>query len=426
MELGYSYPSSFQKEILPNRPSAFERAEFFERTRALEVFRATDAARGLEEVNRHREQLLQPERSLWDAVELMMRDEVLRDQLLKMEQKGADVRSREEKEAYYLSYRSLIAGYRSLIELAHVSQEGALAEREIIPYTRIGHLRLRLADLLANSSFHFPDHEHALEDRREAFVRLSEVFYTPGQEGLHAEVAFVGLLRYGSEWLRGKEPEEGHLAPAVFVERTMPREDVLRPDYPGASKAGRFNGYDAIYRVPGEMNVRFVQLKTGKLQDKPLHVNLPALELIGAYERVAGSSWMRGGSSVPTVPGVADQSIYRNALQQTIAALPLDEGAREAMKRALLPRAVARRSEPPPPPAWTVSWQAVKFMLETDNDFRRFVQQQGMPLIADQRDFSRWSRFLLQARANQGGETFWKKWPKPKGSLKKTGTSLYS
>lgn len=400
--------------------SSSERAEGFERMRVLQAFRPLAPQDALAEVDRYRSRSLQPERSLWDAVELMMRDEALRDRLLTlMHLPDKEGSVRQERAKLYTEYRKTLAGYQALVELADTSADRSLATREIIPHTHLGQLRLRVADLLANIPFYFPEEEHTLEDKQQAFRRLSEAFEITAADGLKAEMAVVGLLRYGPEWLQGKDRGEERLSPTMFIEHTMPREDVLRSTASGLRRAGQFNGHDLIYNIPEEKKIRSVQIKTGEFENKPSHVNLSASAVIRGYEQVARSAPMRGMGKLE-VPGVFERARYYGALEEIITAFPFGD-ATQADMRDLFTPSVPRPVRETPPPGWTVSLGAMRHMLGANQVFQAFAQRsqrEEMSLPVNAENFRTWANFLTQARATHPEQSFWDTWsdgspPKP-------------
>lgn len=395
------YTADTPPKMREGSPSRENPAET-ERTNALETFRTRQPDQALAEVAAKRESAQHPERLLWEAAELMMRDEVWRDRWLRELVTGKPEKDPAET---FAEYQKIVAKYRTLVELADKSDDRSLGQKEIIPHFRLGDLRTRLADLLANQSFYFPDRSASSQDLHEAFTRLSETYYAQQQEGRAAEVALIGLLRYGPEWLRGGAKANQHLQPALHVERTLPREDILA-SRKSLQAAGQFKGYDLIYRVPQETRVRFVQVKTGAMEHKAFHANLPAPLLTRAWQQLLGSATLR--RAVPDAPGLAEGQMYREAIEAITGALPLEGSARDQLKKVLLPAKRAAPREAEPTVSYSVSLRGVEDLLKK-TAFKKFALEHDMPLVAHAGNFQQWTDFLRKARANYPNEPFWKK-----------------
>lgn len=399
--------STFPPPPMTGGDASRERSTQSERADVLEMFRTRDLEGSLKHVVKKREAARHPERLLWESVELMMRDESWRDMWVRQLATGKqDIDPAES----FAEYKKNVAKYRTLVELCDHSDDRTLGQQEIIPHMPLNDLRARLADLLANQSFYFPDSPSSSEDQQEAFSRLLETYSTQQQEGRAAETACIGLLRYGPEWLRGGVDAAKHLRPAMHVERTLLREDILE-SRGSSQKAGQFQGYDLLYRVPQESRVRFVQLKTGALAHKVFHANLPAPLLTRAWQQAASSGCLR--KATPEVPGVAAAQMYRDAIEAITDGLPLEPSAREQMRKTLLPakRATPRETKSIAPSP-VLSMKGVDAILQSPA-FRKFAFEHDMPthdmpVTVHAGNFHLWADFLRKLRVSHPNAPFWK------------------
>lgn len=358
-----------------------------------------------------RDNLPYPERAMWEALELMMSDEVLRDKMLSHRFKQVDIAVPiEQEEQEWQDYRKLIARYRVLVELARQSTSYKLRAMEVIPHVRLPDLRVRLSDLLANQTIYFPNRPSSFEDRQEAFKLVKEVFYEAEKKGIQAEHALVGVLRYGVEWAKGGViKSKDALRPSVYIEHTMPREDVLRLES-SSQKNGRYNGYDFLYCIPGQPSLRYMQMKTGVFDYKSLSVNLPYETLVTGYQAIERANWLQEGQRLGSSPGKKEYQIYAHAIEECLSSLPLDKATQRWLSGILIPR---RRPEQRPREAkpWSLTFQDVRWMMDNNIAFKQAMTLRGAPPTLDVTNFSHWTNLIRRLRQEEPGLSCWEEWP---------------
>jgi hypothetical protein len=398
------------------------REHFFARTHVLKGFRVKNIDTDLAKVTGQKEKHNYPERALWEAVECMMLDEALRDRLLKKQQRGLECDPADKQE-----YQRIIARYRVLIELVDKAYHPVYAEQEVIPHLHLTDLRVRLADLLANQAYYFPKDPLPVEDRVEAFKRLSQQYTSEDQAGKKAEIAVIGLLRYGPQWVWGGVKNDAQfLHPATHVEQVMPREDILRQKATGAR--GRFEERDIIFFLEKSHKPRPVQIKTGVFIDRPEYANLAAPPLLQAFENLVRSAWMYD-KTLRDQSVTEQQKVYATAVGEILSNLGLTEEQQDEMRRAMLPgkRALAKvvegKKEPTMPQA--VTYKDVVFMLKENPAFRRLMTLNGAPASPQPSDFGFVSDLVRRLRQEHPHEPCWQEWPAPPKAAKPTVRSEY-
>ncbi len=301
------------------------------RTKILEKFRPEKMEEGLAHVTEEKERVDYPERALWEAVETMMMDEGLRDRLLGKQLKGIEPSLQDRQD-----YTRVVSKYRVLVQFVDEEFHEAYKTQEIIPHVMMGDLRVRLADLLANQHFYFSGEDQAPEERKEAFHHLKKQFTRERQDGKRAELAVIGLLRHGAQWAWGGVlKKEQFLRPAIHVERTMFREDVLTSEG-ASSRLGRYSGRDIIFKLKNDQIPRAKQLKTGEVIDRPGFVNLAAPHLIEVFNNLINAEFMTD-ERLHEYALIEQRRNYRAALADIIANLGLNEADQQEMKTVLIP-----------------------------------------------------------------------------------------
>ncbi len=393
----------------PTSPEA--KAAFRQRTALLEVFQPENINACLAEVAAKKEPLEYPERALWEAVEVMMMDEVLRDRLLDKQSKGVKPAAEDRRE-----YTRVISKYQVLVQFADREFHPAYATQQVIPYVKIGDLRMRLADMLANSEFYFPGEPAAEKDRREAFEHLKRQFAKEVQEGKKAELAVIGLLRHGLQWMwGGVQKDKQFLRPAVHVESAMPREDKLlreRMEGPG----GQFQGADLIIKLDHVALVKALQIKTGEFIDKPGFANLAASHLVQAFHNLTQADFMTDKRLHDY--GLTDQRMeYAAAMSDIVQNCGMHEDDQARLRHRVIgyPEFLRKKllHKDAPPPGWSVTFKDLQAMLKQNKRFRDFATLHGVPRVIDTAMFSAVSNLIRQLRSEHAHEPFWQDWPQP-------------
>lgn len=392
------------------------------RTKILEKFRPEKMEGGLAQVVAEKERVNYPERALWEAIETMMMDEVLRDRLLAKQVKGIEPSPQDRQD-----YTRVVSKYRILVQFVDDEFHEAYKTQEIIPHVKMGDLRVRLADLLANQHVYFPQEPSRHEDRKEAFQHLKKQFTRERQDGKRAELAVIGLLRHGAQWAWGGVlKKEQFLRPAIHVERTMFREDVLTSGG-ASSRVGRYSGCDIIFKLKNEQIPLARQLKTGGVIDRPGFVNLAAPHLIEVFNNLINADFMTD-ERLHEYALVEQRRNYRAALVDIIANLGLDEADQQEMRTILIPpterleKKIVRKDAPVS--SWSVTFKDLQTMLRGNKLFRDFATLHGVPSSVDASTFTYVGDLIRRLRSEYPTEPFWAQWPKPpKG--KKPNKELY-
>ncbi len=381
------------------------------RTNILEKFRPEKMEEGLVEVATEKERVNYPERALWEAIETMMMDEVLRDRLLAKQVKGIEPSPQDRQD-----YTRVVSKYRVLVQFVDDAFHEAYKTQEIIPHVKMGDLRIRLADLLANQHFYFPKESSTYEDRKEAFQHLKKQFTRERQDGKRAELAVIGLLRHGAQWAWGGVlKKEQFLRPAIHVERTMFREDVLTSGG-ASSRVGRYSGRDIIFKLKSEQIPLGKQLKTGEVIDRPGFVNLAAPHLIEVFNNLINAEFMTD-ERLHEYALIEQRRNYRAALVDIIANLGLDEAGQQEMKAILIPpterleKKIERKDAPVS--GWSVTFKDLRTMLRENKPFRDFATLHGVPSTVDASTFTYVGDLIRRLRSEYPTEPFWSQWPKP-------------
>jgi hypothetical protein len=144
------------------------KAAMRQRTRILEAFRPEKMEASLAQVAIQKERVDYPERALWEAIETMMLDEGLRNRLLDKQEKKLEPSAQDRQD-----YTRVLSKYRVLVRFVDDEFHDGYKTLDIIPHVKMEHLRVRLADLLANQRFYFPHQPLSLEDRKEAYHLIS-------------------------------------------------------------------------------------------------------------------------------------------------------------------------------------------------------------------------------------------------------------
>jgi len=216
----------------------------------------------------------------WMAILAMMREEVMRDAwLVRQKKHSAQVVSEKE-------YGDVAGTYQGT--LFHLRE----APSEIIPHLPLRDLQRRLADVEANEKFYRLE-SSSTEQGKRAKQHLWSAFLLEVQEGKQAEIALIGILRYGLQYYRAQHASSGSaseeaalLDPALYVQGTMPREDTYQ--------IGKFRERDLLFLLPGDSEPLALQLKTGPeahTADRSLVyrlavVNLAASRLIECWKKI--------------------------------------------------------------------------------------------------------------------------------------------
>lgn len=220
----------------------------------------------------------------WMAIFAMMKEEVMRDAwLARQKRHSAQITNEEEYEAVAKMYQETLTHLRE-------------APLEIIPHLPLKDLQRRLADVEANRKF-YQLQSLSPEQAKQAKRHLWSAFLLELQEGKQAEIALIGILRYGLPYYRlshapsGSAKEEvALLDPVLYVQGTMPREDTYR--------LGRFRETDMLFLLPGNTEPIALQLKTGQ-ESHAAHrssvyrlaiVNLSASRLIECWKKIGDPS----------------------------------------------------------------------------------------------------------------------------------------
>lgn len=384
---------------------------FEQRTHILEQFRPKQADTYLAQVASQKERSEYPERALWEAVEVMMLDETLRDRLLAQRSKTIEA-SKED----HTKYTEVINRYRHLIKLVDEEFHPSYAQHEIIRHVKITSLRVRLADLLANRSFYFPKEDVSRAERIESLQYLRQQFNEEEQVGKKAEIAFIGLLRHGAQWMwGGVQKEDQFLRPATHVEHTMPREDVLHPDA-GTSPIGQFNGADCVLGVDRGAVMRPIQLKTGVFVEKPGHANVVGPHMVQAFQNLLKTDYM-WDASLHDYALTAQRSRYADAMGDIVRSIGLSEANQGALKAVLLPpvHKLVKKLElrDTPQSSWSITFKDLQTMLGQNKAFRDFMTLHSVPSKVDAGMFTYVSDLVRRLRSEHPQEPFWNDWPEP-------------
>lgn len=160
----------------------------------------------------------------------------------------------------------------------------------------------------------------ATKERVRVFSALMAAYEHEIREGKKAELALVGLWRYGREWMRGGEKGAAHLCPALFVRQTTTEEDR------------RFK-QDIVYQIPGEEHQRFLQLKSGASSSDSAFVRVSAPALIRTWERVARVKNI--GQTVHDLPDVYAMADYHASMKDVLDQINLDKKSRRRLEAVL-------------------------------------------------------------------------------------------
>lgn len=381
------------------------------RTKILEKFRPEKMEEGLADVVEEKERVNYPERALWEAVETMMMDEGLRDRLLAKQARRIEPSPQDRQD-----YTRVVSKYRVLVQFVDDEFHEAYKTQEIIPHVNMGDLRVRLADLLANQHFYFSGEYQAHEDRKEAFHHLKKQFTRERQDGKRAELAVIGLLRHGAQWAWGGVlKKEQFLRPAIHVERTMFREDVLTSGG-ASSRVGRYSGRDIIFKLKNDQIPLARQLKTGEVIDRPGFVNLAAPHLIEVFNNLINAEFMTD-ERLHEYGLIEQRRNYRAALADIIASLGLNEADQHEMRAILIPpterleKKIERKDAPVS--GWSVTFKDLQTMLRGNKPFRDFATLHGVPSTVDASTFTYVGDLIRRLRSEYPTEPFWAQWPKP-------------